>query len=383
MTERGDWRATALAHGFSFHTIDGAPYWNEAACFRFTLEQIETGLEDPANELEQMCLEIVADAVRSESTLDRLAIPRPFWDYVAQSWRAQEKNLYGRMDFAYDGSSPAKLLEYNADTPTSLYESSVFQWLWLEQMISRGRLPHYADQFNSLHERLVDALRRLGLADTLHLGAVRTSSEDWGTIEYLADCAAQAGIATHRIDMAEIGVTADGRFNDLDNRVITALFKLYPWEWLLREDFARHIPGSGCRFIEPAWKSILSNKGLLALLWERFPGHPNLLPAYFENDPRTGRLGSRYVRKPLYSREGANIEIVDARHGERTVSMPGPYGAEGHVLQAFHPLPEHNGQYALCGVWLIASRAAGLGMREDSGLVTTNGSRFVPHTIID
>jgi glutathionylspermidine synthase len=179
----------------------------------------------------------------------------------------------------------------------------------------------------------------------------------------------------------DVGIDNDGRFTDSEDRLIHNIFKLYPWEWLLTEEFAQHIPESGTTFIEPAWKSILSNKGLLALLWEMFEGHPNLLPTYFADDPKAEALGDTYVRKPIYSREGQNIEIV---HGD-TIEMPHPgdYGAEGHVAQAYHPLPEFEGNYPMAGCWLIASAAAGMCIREDRTLVTGDDARFIPHVILD
>ncbi|MDX2158776.1 MAG: glutathionylspermidine synthase family protein [Hyphomicrobiaceae bacterium] len=380
---RPDWQSTAEAHGFDFHSPDGTVYWDEAHCYTFTLDEAERGLEAPAADVEAMCLDIVARAVRDEAILDRLGIPTAFHDYVAGSWQRRERNLYGRMDFCFDGKGPAKLYEYNADTPTSLYESAVFQWVWLEQMRERGHLPPDSDQLNSLHERLVDAFRRLGIRGGIHLTAVGASREDMGTVTYLQDCAIQAGLETVRLPIEQIGIDTRGRFTDRDDRVITTLFKLYPWEWLLREAFARHIPASGCRMIEPAWKSVLSNKGLMALLWEAFPGHPNLLPTYFDGDPRAADLGHSYVRKPLYSREGANIEIISAGcTASASSGTPGPYGAEGHVLQAYHPLPGFAGRRPVCGVWLVASEPAALGVREGDADVTTDAARFVPHVIL-
>jgi glutathionylspermidine synthase len=383
---RHDWQATAREHGFAFHSPNGTVYWDESHCYALTMAEVEEGLEAPAAELEAMCLDVVARAVADEEMLARLRIPRAFWEYLAQTWQSRERHLYGRMDLAYSGDGPAKLYEYNADTPTSLYESAVFQWVWLEQMRERGLLPAHADQFNSLHERLVDALGRIGIEGTLHLAATGASSEDMGTIAYLADCARQAGLAAITMGIEEIGVDGRGRFTDGDDRVIRSLFKLYPWEWLFREPFAAHIPTSGCRFIEPAWKSILSNKGLMALLWDAYPGHPNLLPAYFDGDPRAADLDGRYVRKPIYSREGANIEIVlpgrvGLRHGE--AASPGPYGAEGHIVQAWHPLPRFQGRRPVCGVWLVAGEPAGLGVREGDGDITTDAARYVPHVILD
>lgn len=381
---RADWRQTAETHGFVFHSPGGTVYWDESHYYDFSLAEIETGLEAPAAELDGMCLDIVGRALRDGETLRKLAIPEAFWDYVARSWSRREPALYGRMDFAFDGTGPAKLYEYNADTPTSLYEASVFQWIWLEEMRAARRLPAAADQFNGLHEKLVQRFAALGITGNLHLAAAGQSLEDMGTIDYLAECARQAGLATHTLGIETIGIDNRGRFTDGDDRIIGTLFKLYPWEWLLGEDFARHIPGSGCRFVEPAWKTILSNKGLMALLWDAFPGHPNLLPAYFEGDPRAADLGARYVRKPLLSREGANVEIVlPTRPGAlaKRVAAPGPYGAEGHILQAWHPLPRYQGRRPVCGVWLVGGEAVGLGMREGDDDVTTDAARFVPHAI--
>jgi glutathionylspermidine synthase len=381
VAERDEWRKTAREHGFEFHSIDGDAYWDESAYYRFTLGEIEDDLEGPVEEIEKMCFALVERAVNDGEVLHRLAIPEPFWDHVAETWRRRDRNLYGRVDFSYDGHGPAKLLEYNADTPTTLYESSIFQWTWLEQAMERGLIPQGCDQFNSLHERLIEALGRFGIEGTLHLASARDSVEDKGTVEYIEDCARQAGLDTRFLHMEDIGIDGEGRFTDLDDRLITTLFKLYPWEWIMAEDFGRYVPASGARLIEPAWKAILSNKGLLALLWEMFEGHPNLLPAYFAADPRAETLGSSYVRKPLLSREGSNVEIV--RDGGRVLTKGGPYGAEGHVVQAFHPLAEFDGNYPMLGCWLVASRAAGLCVREDRSLVTSDDARFVPHVILD
>jgi glutathionylspermidine synthase len=112
-----------------------------------------------------------------------------------------------------------------------------------------------------------------------------------------------------------------------------------------------------------------------------FEGHPNLLPAYFEDDPRAASLSGNYVRKPLLSRQGWNVEIV--RDGKSVFKNDGPYGREGHIVQAFHPLPKFDGNFALVGCWMMAGRAAGICLREDQNWVTTEGARFVPHVIQD
>jgi glutathionylspermidine synthase len=379
-TERCDWRSTAEQCGFDFHTIDGERYWDERAYYAFTLDQIEGQIEEPTAEIDAMCLELVGCAIEDENALRRLKIPEAFWPLISESWYRNDASLYGRLDLAFDGRGPAKLLEYNADTPTSIFETAVFQWTWLEQAIERQIIPSRADQFNSIHERLIEAWKKLGEGRHLHLAGMTESTEDAGTLAYLEDTAGQAGLATTSIDIEDIGWRDDGGFVDLDDREIELLFKLYPWEWMFRDAFGERLIKAPTRWIEPPWKAVLSNKGILALLWEMFPDHPNLLPAYFEDDPNAARLGASFVRKPLYSREGANIALI--REGVTLVEQEGPYGEEGFVRQALAPLPNFSGQYPVLGSWLIDHTACGLSIREDENPITGNTSRFLPHAIL-
>ncbi|MGV3526160.1 MAG: glutathionylspermidine synthase family protein [Candidatus Sericytochromatia bacterium] len=368
-------------HGFTFHTIDGEPYWHEGRAYEFTLQQVERDLEMATNNLVEMCYNVAEEALKREDWLHKLAIPPRYWSWIRDSWERDEPTLYGRFDFVYNGTGPAKMLEFNADTPTSLYESAVFQWVWLEDLIAQGRLPAEADQFNSLEEKLRNGILELGIDGLMHFAGVTDSDEDHGTLRYLEGLFQQAGIETMLLDISEIGVDNSGNFTDLQDRIITRLFKLYPWEMLVREQFGPLLPSCGVQFWEPPWKMLLSNKGLLPLLWEMFPGHPNLLPACFEGDStRRDSLGPKVVRKPLFSREGANISILE--NAQTLLSIPGEYGAEGHVLQTFSALPEFDGWSAVLGSWVVRGEAAGIGIREDQGLITTNRSRFVPHYIL-
>jgi glutathionylspermidine synthase len=378
--ERDDWRTTAEQTGFEFHAIDGERYWDERACYAFTLEEIERQIEAPTGDIDAMCLELVGRAIGDENILRRLKIPEAFWPLISESWHRDEASLYGRIDLSFDGRGPAKLLEYNADTPTSIFEAAVFQWTWLEQAIERGILTSHADQFNSIHERLIEAWKKVGAGRYLHLTGTTENSEDAGTLAYLEDTARQAGLETTLIDIENIGLRDDGHFVDLENRPIELAFKLYPWEWMFHDEFGARLVDAPTRWIEPPWKAILSNKGILPLLWEMFPDHPNLLPAYFEDDPNAAKLGASFVRKPLFSREGANIALV--RDGVTLVQQEGPYGAEGFIRQAFASLPNFSGQYPVLGSWLVDHTPCGLSIREDENPITGNTSRFVPHTIL-
>jgi len=379
-SEREDWQATAEAAGFVFHTLDGERYWDERAFYAFTLDEIERQIEAPTSEIDAMCLELVGRAIDDERHLRRLRLPEAFWPLIRDSWHRNEASLYGRLDLSFGGHGPAKLLEYNADTPTSIFEAAVFQWAWLEQGIERHILPPGADQFNSLHERLIDAWKKLGSGSHLHLTGTIDNREDAGTLAYLEDCARQAGLQTTSLDIEAIGWRDGGGFVDLDNREIALAFKLYPWEWMFRDAFGEKLATAPTRWIEPPWKAILSNKGMLALLWEMFPDHPNLLPAFFEDDPNAARLGASFVRKPIFSREGANIALV--REGVTVAEQQGPYGAEGFIRQALAPLPNFFNQYPVLGSWLIDHTPCGLSIREDENPITGNTSRFLPHAIL-
>ena len=379
LSERPDWRDTARKNGFVFHTLDGAPYWDESHAYAFTLGQIEDDIEAPSAELHALCLDFVAEAIEDERLLASLRIPQAAWDAVRGSWRRNDPSLYGRLDLAYGGTGPAKLLEYNADTPTALYETGVFQWLWLEETLASGRLPAGSDQYNAVHERLVARFRDLPDDGPTAFSADAQAPEDRGTAAYLQDCAVQAGRTTLFLDLPEIGLMPDGRFCTADGTAIAHLFKLYPWEWAFRDAFGAAVAGSATRFLEPPWKMVLSNKGLLPHLWARHRGHPNLLPAFFEEDSEKASLGASFVKKPIFSREGANILVV--REGAVLAREDGPYGDEGFVRQALAELPSFDRRRPVIGSWIVGDAPAGLCVREGRGAITGNDALFVPHWI--
>ncbi|HYA21410.1 MAG TPA: glutathionylspermidine synthase family protein [Burkholderiales bacterium] len=370
-TPRPDWTEKCTGVGFDYHSLDGT-YWDESACYHFSSAEIDE-LESAAAELHSMCLQAVEEIIRLDG-FEQLAIPRWCVPYIVESWKLRAPSLYGRFDLSYDGVNPPKLLEYNADTPTAALETAVVQWYWLQD-VRQGN----ADQFNSLHERLIKRWKILAKnipVDTpVHFACVKDNPEDLGNLEYLRDTALQAGLDARFIFIEDIGWAQDlGRFVDCSDHPVRVLFKLYPWEWLVREPFGTNIPVSGTIFVEPAWKMLLSNKGLLAALWKLFPEHPNLLPTY----PRPGKIDGAHVRKPILSREGANIAIYSGR-GQEIFATEGSYGAEGYIYQALHPLPEFDGNHPVIGAWIVGDQPAGIGIREDLGLVTTNASRFLPH----
>lgn len=382
ITPRQDWQQQANQYGFHFHTMYGEPYWDESAYYQFSLKQIERDLEDPTAELHQMCLAVVDKVVHSEALLQRFQIPSAYWDLMRESWLLRSPSLYSRMDLVYDGSGPAKLLENNADTPTSLYETGFWQWLWLEQQVDRLNLPRSADQFNSLQEKLVHRFADIASIyqlNQMHFACCQDTDEDRGTVQYLQDCAEAAGIHTDFVFIEDIGLADTGVFTDLSDAPITDCFKLYPWEFMLREPFAEALSSAQVNWLEPLWKAILSNKALLPQLWKMFPNHPNLLPAWFADESAHSGTG-RWIKKPVFSREGANISMIE--NGVETALSEGPYGDEGFIIQQFHPLPQFSRNHTLIGSWLVDNLPAGISVREDTHVITQDLSRYVPHIIL-
>ncbi len=377
---RPDFAEHAAEIGFTLVNEGGAPAWDESARYVFSLGEVEE-LEAATAEMHALCQELVDRVAQSEELMRRLRIPHHAFDVIAESWARRDPSLYGRFDFAYDGAGPPKLLDYNADAPANLVESSVVQWHWLEQLAASGVLPQHVDQFNSLHERLVARFADIGGGGTLHFAGMSNQAGDLTTVSYLEECARAAGLATSLIDIRDIGLSPDeAEFLDRRGQRIGRLFKLYAWERMFADPFGRAPAMRRTRFIEPPWKMILSNKGTLALLWQMAPNHPNLLPCFFEEDGRAATLGETYARKPIFSGEGAKAGAM--RDGARGAGEKDAHGREGFVRQALRPLPQFDGRSVVLGCWLVGDAPAGLGLREEASPTASRRARFVPHVIL-
>lgn len=353
--------------GLSFHSWDD--YWKEDVCYKFSSNQIDL-IEEVTENLHKMCLNAV-DYIISKKKFSDLAIPEIYWNEIEKSFKNGDMSLYGRFDLVYDGVNPPKMLEYNADTPTSLLESAVAQWYWMEDVYPQH------DQFNSIHDNLVERWKMLPEDAYIHVASIKGNEEDWVCTMYIVDTIIQSGRSARHINVEDIGYCSTNNcFVDLDNNTIEYLFKLYPWEWMMREEFGKFVINSNTKFIEPIWKSVLSCKGILPILWELYPNHENLLPSYFNYD-KLSSLNKGYAKKPLYSREGANVELYS--NNNLISSDSGPYGKEGFVYQQLYLPPEIDNRYPIIGSWIVGDKPSGICVREDNSKITTNMSNFVPH----
>ena len=367
---RNNWQSAVEKLGFGFHTTN-IPYWDESAYYSFTMPEV-LKLEKATAELWDLCLGAVQH-VMDHNLYQQFGIPEYIIPLIEKSWTEDHPAIYGRFDFSYNNGD-IKLLEFNADTPTSLYEAGIVQWFWLQDFDKSK------DQFNSIHEKLIAYWRYLKqylYDDTLYFTCLKETLEDLTNTEYMRDCAMQGGLETELIFIDDIGWDESREvFVDMKEKDIKNIFKLYPWEWMLKDDFGKNIAADKNKslWVEPAWKMILSNKAILPILWQLYPKCPYILPAYFEADRLTD-----YVKKPILSREGANIDLV--QNNLSIEKTEGEYGKEGFIYQQLCSLPEFSGNHAVIGSWVIGQQPAGMGIRESTSLITNNTSRFIPHLI--
>lgn len=388
---RKDWLPQLTSEGVLWTTTEEGPYWTEAlkqpkyySFTRFEQEQ----LEQAANEIHEMCLETMewlieqaTDAQRYE-IFEMFNIPEEARPEIIRSWVDDEWGMYGRFDFIMTKHGP-KLLEYNADTPTILIESAISQWNWFKD--NKEKFSPNAFQFNEIHEALVNHWGDMAFANEIgdKINFVATTQvDDFATIAYMAEVAAEAGLNVNMFDIGEISLE-NGRFFDITGQHIDTCFKLYPWEWMYEDEFGSAIANSRTRFIEPTWKMMLSNKALLVLLYQRYPHCEWLVPAYMEDDFDRLNLFTKcrpkWVLKPLLSREGCNVRIFE--YGKSAEETGGNYGDEPRIVQEYIEWVDFDGCYPMLGVWMVGNDAVGLGIREDDSRITGNNSRFIPHVV--
>lgn len=365
---RAEWHAWADRLGYAWHSEGGSCSWNEGVAYSLTAEEAES-LCKSAEEAHRMCLAAVERVVR-ENLWPRVGIAERDVAVLKRSWERQEWSLGGRFDFMFDAHGQAKLIEYNAESALTLIETAIVQRAWLDAASLGGR------QFNTLRESLVAAWQSSGTT-CAHVVWRPRHREVEATMRFLAETMREAGITTTLMAMHCVGWNSRlGEFVDGEHNILECCAKLYPWAWMFEERFAQHLTQARCRFVEPPWRHILGSKGLLVLLWEQFPWHPVLLPAFSGEFP----LGKSFVRKPLLGREGHNITICS--DGRVSQASGGDFADMPVISQEFVASPRFDGRIPQFGVWMVGDRAVALGIRETESLIIDSDSPFTPHIIL-
>ena len=366
----------------------------EKACQNYVAREAVQLPEAAADELLQaadtlydMLVQSIPDPIPDE-LLRLLAIPDNLWAAVRHSWNDDRHwHLYGRFDLAQTPDGP-KLLEFNADTATSLPETAVVQWA---SLIAAGQADDDR-QANGLFEGLQTQLSQWlelnsDLEPTLLLVYLPDSDEDAANCAVVAAAALEAGFeAVHvcPVDTMTVSVHGEERGAWVETEAgqwqrFAFLFKLVPWEILAAEepelttDLTSLLQSRDLIIANPAYTLLFQSKGILAWLWQNFPHHPLLLESSLED------LKGHYVRKPLLGREGQNVvEMSDSRAGQ---AIEGEFAHQPQVRQRFAELPQDKQERRYQAGVFWAGTACALGFRRDTGFIT-NLSEFVPHIVL-
>ncbi len=373
---RPDWTAEADRLGYHYYrNADGSFAWREDVRYEFDAAALAL-IQTVSETLHQLCLSVVDDAVRRPGGLDAFHIPAAMQDVVRQSWARRDPFLIGRFDLAWRDGQP-RLIEYNADTPATLPESTRMQTSWHRQ---RGQNHTHAPlDAQALVDRLTK-LRIEGRIDpTLHIVPYPDNLEDTTHAVYYRQWAGQAGLEAIHCELRDLEVTHGGQLLHR-GRIVRSMIRMYPWELMFRDSGARHLQHCGCTFLNPPWTALLSNKALLPALWKRYPGHPNLLAAGYSVQDVTGSRSfpRAYVEKPIHARGGENVRIM--RNGRALCAEDGTYGAYPKIYQEF---ADHriDGVTASVGAWIVGGSFAGLTMRESHDPIVRHTSPIVPHLV--
>lgn len=353
--------------GFNF----SANYWNESNYYTFTEEESDE-ISKVSNEAYGLYCDMVQNVI-DRNLFHRFGISDPELIYfIKTSWNDDDLSLYGRFDLVYDTNHNLKLLEFNADTPTSLFEAAVVQWQWKEDV-----MPSY-DQSNVIHESLVQSWKDIHNVygyDRYDFGCITDIDEENTTTSYLLSTCSEAGLNTSMLDLSDI-VRCNDSFYLPTGEPINCMFKLYPWEDLLEDEFGKFIPDTQMIWIEPVWKMLMSSKESLVLLTEMFsPSEYKFLVPAYDRKP----MVKDYVIKPRYGREGQNVEIVLNR--DSVLKTDGHYSEDKVIFQDFVDIKKFDNNVPIIGAWIIGGEFSGIGIRESESLVTDNMARFVPHLI--
>jgi len=372
---RPDWTDQADHLGYTYYrNDDGSNAWREDVRYEFDHAALSL-IAKTAESLHRLCLELLADIIPRPGGLDAFHIPRAAQDVVRDSWYRGDPFLLGRFDLAWGDGQP-KLIEYNADTPATLPESTLMQTAWhVECGDTHAQAPLDSA---AIVDRLTALYKGGHLDRVVHIVPYPDNLEDIVHARFYERWVAQAGLEPIHCALRDLEISTGGQLL-YQGVIVRSMIRMYPWELMFRDEGVRHLRSCKCHFLNPPWTSLLSNKALLPALWERFPGHPNLLEASTSPDRLRVVPPDFVVEKPIHARGGENIRILDSNgvlHAEG-----GSYGDYPKIYQKF---ADHriDGVTASIGAWIIGKRFGGVTMRESADTVIRHSSPIVPHIVL-
>jgi len=373
--------------GFVWHTDSDETSYLSSQLVEIT-EAEAAAYYEAGNTLYDMFVE-AGEYVVEHDLFHEIGIPFNLIEQIKESWENEVHwHLYGRFDLAggIDGQ-PIKLLEFNADTPTALFETAIVQWAILKQ---NGM--DESKQFNILYDKLLENFQRLvTLEESVEafqerydgwkflFTAIRGSAEEENTVRLLQHIATEAGYETAFAYMDEVELSSEeGVF--YKDEAYELWFKLVPWEDIAIEEselgalLGDIIANQKAIIFNPAYTLMFQSKGIMKILWDLYPSHPLLLETSFE--PLEGK---KQVKKPIFGREGGSVSILD-ENGSELITEQGEYDAFPSIYQSYIALPSDiQGARYQAGLF-FAYESCGLGFRK-GGEIMNNMSKFVGHIV--
>ena len=374
--------------GFVWHTdSDNSSYVSDEIVV--ISENEANAYYDAVNELYDMFAQ-AGQYVIDNNLFHELNIPFNLVEIIKESWENEVHwHLYSRFDLAggIDGKS-IKLIEFNADTPTALFETAIIQWA-----ILKANGLNESNQFNNLYEALKDNFKRIITLDTdiekfeeyysnlgwkILFSSISTSSEDINTTKLLQHIASEAGFNTDFEFIEKVQFSDDGIFKN--DELFEFWFKLIPWEDIAIQEselaliLTDIVVNKKAIIFNPAYTLMFQSKGFMKILWDLYPNHPLLLETSFE--PLKNK---KQVEKRCFGREGANTKIINP-DGSIDEQTTGNYSGHKAIYQEYVEFPkDENGNFYQAGVF-YAYEGCGLGFRR-GGKILNNMSKFVGHII--
>ena len=349
--------------------------------FDFLLNVGEVSLK-----LHELFLEATNLVINDDQLLTQFGIPQIFWERIRHSWNnEQDFNLTGRFDFGFDGEK-LKVFEYNADTANQLFECAIIQKKWPEAV----HLPSVFTPVRRLNLALVQNWKKMKINSKIHL-FIDENPKERLTALYMQNVIKEAGLQSKLcVGMNEF-VWKDGFIVDQDGDKVQFVWKSLMWETIFEDYLHSNAKSEHPRLsdvflndqikvIEPIWKVITSNKGILSLLSQIYPNHLNLLLTEWNLSDQFKENG--YVQKPIVGRHGENITLYQSNGDSIIATRPGQYSHRPTIYQQLFPLKNTDGYYPIVNSWMIGGLYAGLCVREDENLITNDQSPMVPCCIV-
>ena len=374
--------------GFTWHTdSDGSKYVSDELVEISSAEA--EAYYTAGNEIYDMHVEAAQYVIENDLFFD-LGIPFNLVDIIKKSWENDVHwHIYGRFDLAggVDGQD-IKLIEFNADTPTGLFETALLQWALLKHNNMDEK-----KQFNNVYEAISENFKRLitlfdetSEFDTRYDGwkilfsSIAENDEEEATTRLLQQMATDAGFNTAFEYLENTHFDESGIY-DANENDYEYWFKLYPWEDIAHDEpelattLTNIIQNQKAIILNPAYTLLFQSKGMLKILCDLFPDSPYLLKTSYE--PLDG---IKQVEKTVFGREGANTKIINA-DGSVTEQTDGPYDNYKKVYQEYVEFPKDvKGNKYQAGVF-FAYEACGMSFRKGSEIMD-NMSKFVGHVIV-